>query len=231
LIAQSRGSTAGNRLGRLSQHLKWSLNYHGVSGTVATILAKLAKTSPRLLPLRQACLRHKERCFDARFNIETSDPVSAMSRLGIDYRDYVFIDLGSGKGRLLLLASEFPFKRVVGVEIDDTLHQIATRNIARYDSRSQQCADVQSICSDATDYQFPDEPSVIFLYNPFNHVVLEAVLSGLRQSLQKSPRQVIVVYFNPLHRRLLDAADDFAHIGEIDGCAVYESALSITPGH
>lgn len=58
-----------------------------------------------------------------------------------------------GKGRVLLLASEFPFQQVIGVEIDPRLHHIAQKNIAAYRHPFQKCEDVQSICSDVT--RFP----------------------------------------------------------------------------
>ncbi|MGH8645855.1 MAG: hypothetical protein ACREX4_15895 [Gammaproteobacteria bacterium] len=61
-----------------------------------------------------------------------------------DPRDFVFVDFGSGKGRVLLIASEYNFKRVIGVEFAKDLHRIAQRNVQTYQSRSQRCFDVES---------------------------------------------------------------------------------------
>src|SRR6266496_57342 len=57
----------------------------------------------------------------------------------LNFRDFTFLDLGSGKGRTLLMASDYPFRRVVGVELLPALHGIAVRNLAQYKSESQKC--------------------------------------------------------------------------------------------
>src|SRR5947209_16251716 len=73
----------------------------------------------------------------------------------IDFRDFVFVDLGSGKGRTLLMASDYSFRRIVGIELLPSLHQIALENISKYQSESQKCHVLQSICDDATNFRFP----------------------------------------------------------------------------
>src|SRR3569833_171774 len=76
----------------------------------------------------------------------------------VDFTDYTFIDLGSGKGRALFLAAMYPFDRVIGVEVQEELHQIAEENIARFQIPGQQCHDVSVVCQDARDYEFPSTP-------------------------------------------------------------------------
>src|ERR1700747_1686179 len=85
----------------------------------------------------------------------------------LDFRDFTFIDLGSGKGRTLLMASDYPFRRIVGVELLPALHQIAEENLAKYASESQKCSALEAICGDATDFPFPAEPTLLYLFNPF----------------------------------------------------------------
>ena len=43
----------------------------------------------------------------------------------LDFRAFTFIDLGSGKGRTLLMASDYPFRRIMGVELLPSLNEIA----------------------------------------------------------------------------------------------------------
>ncbi len=50
-----------------------------------------------------------------------------------------FVDIGSGMGRVVLIASRLPFKQVVGVEISPALHEIARENLATYDRAVQRC--------------------------------------------------------------------------------------------
>ena len=78
-----------------------------------------------------------------------------LSHLKIDFRDFTFIDLGSGKGRTLLMAADYPFRRIVGVELLPALNNIAQENIRRYKSESQKCFAVESVCSDAREFVFP----------------------------------------------------------------------------
>ena len=80
---------------------------------------------------------------------------------------FTFIDLGSGKGRTLLMASDYPFRRIVGVEVLAELNEIAQQNIARYSGDQQKCFALESHAGDARDFVFPHEPTVLYLFNPF----------------------------------------------------------------
>jgi SAM-dependent methyltransferase len=116
-----------------------------------------------------------------------------MASLPIDYLDYVFVDFGSGKGRALMLASEFPFRRIVGVEFSAELTEIARRNLHSYRSELRRCENVELVCTDAVEYEIPDEPVVLYFYNPFDEPVLRRVLARIRASLDARPRPAFVV--------------------------------------
>jgi SAM-dependent methyltransferase len=119
-------------------------------------------------------------------------------RSTLNFRDFTFVDLGSGKGRTLLMASDYPFRRIVGVELLPSLHQIAQQNLRQYKSESQKCFALESICGDATAFPFPDDPLVIYLFNPFPESGMRQVVANLEQSLRAHPRPVYVLYHNPL---------------------------------
>jgi hypothetical protein len=121
----------------------------------------------------------------------------AFALLPIDFERFTFIDLGAGKGRILLLASNFPFRRVLGVELIPELQAIATRNIARYRPAARQCEDVQCILSDVCDFVFPAGPLVIFMWHPFVGPIFERVMENLDQSLRRDPREIYLVYLRP----------------------------------
>jgi hypothetical protein len=116
----------------------------------------------------------------------------------LGFRDFTFIDLGSGKGRTLLMASDYPFRRIVGVELLPSLHKIALQNLRQYKSESQKCFALESICADATEFPLPEDPLVIFLFNPFPESGMRKVISNLEQSLRAHPRPVYVLYHNPM---------------------------------
>jgi SAM-dependent methyltransferase len=127
-----------------------------------------------------------------------------LSALDIPYERYAFVDLGSGKGRVLLVASEFPFLEVRGVEFARELHETACENICRYRSGSQKTHNVRSIHGDAIDFEFPASSFVLFLNNPFGPGVLMPVLRRLRETLATHPRDVIIVYATPWHGDLIE---------------------------
>jgi hypothetical protein len=114
---------------------------------------------------------------------------------------FTFIDLGSGKGRTLLMASAYPFRRIVGVELLAELDAIARQNIARYHDDQQKCFALECHSGDARDYGFPAEPLVLYLFNPFPETVLRTVLANLRDSVTDFPRPAYVLYHNLVHER------------------------------
>lgn len=137
---------------------------------------------------------------------QPSDPAlfhESIRGLGIDYSQFHFLDLGSGKGRTLLMASEYPFQRITGVEIVPALHRAALENIAKYKSGTQKCFAVESHCGDARDFQFPPQPLVLFLFNPLPEAGLRQVMANMRASLRERPRPLYVVYHNPLLEHVL----------------------------
>ena len=115
-----------------------------------------------------------------------------------DFRSFTFVDIGSGKGRALLMAAEYPFRRVVGVELLPQLHAIAEQNIRGFDHGRQQAEDVVSLCMDAAEFEFPIEPLVVFLFNPLPEPALQQVLARLGESLERRPRTAYAIYHNPV---------------------------------
>ncbi|HEY8228218.1 MAG TPA: class I SAM-dependent methyltransferase [Pyrinomonadaceae bacterium] len=124
--------------------------------------------------------------------------------LEIDYPFFTFIDLGSGKGRALLVASEFSFSEVLGVEFAAELHEIACRNIQCYQSKTQKCKNVRSLNLDAAEFEVPPTPLVLYLFNPFRPGVLIPVLQRLQRSLDSHPRDVTLIYAAPFHAHLIE---------------------------
>ena len=120
--------------------------------------------------------------------------------LSIRYEDFVFVDFGSGKGRTLLIAADYPFRRIIGVEYNQYLHQIAVRNLGLYQSPGRQCQAITTICADAATFQIPPEPAVLYFANPFNEVVMQKLIKSIEASWRNSPRNLFAVYYNPVHR-------------------------------
>jgi hypothetical protein len=142
---------------------------------------------------------------------------------GIAFHDFVFIDLGSGKGRTLLMASDYPFRRIVGVELLPTLDQIAQENLSKYHSETQKCFVLESVCEDAIEFEFPAEPTVLYLFHPLPESGLRSVIGTLGRSLQAYPRVLYVLYHNPLLEHVLDESAALKKIGGTHQYAMYGS--------
>jgi Histone methylation protein DOT1 len=110
---------------------------------------------------------------------------------------FAFVDMGSGKGRALLVASEWPFAKIVGVELSKELDQIAEDNIKQYRPAALRGEAFSLMCMNAVDYTFGPEPLVLFLFNPFGEDSVSRILANLKSSLIAAPRQAFVVYINP----------------------------------
>jgi len=123
----------------------------------------------------------------------------------INFEDFTFIDLGSGKGRTLLMAADYSFRRILGVELLPSLHEIAQRNLAQYHSESQKCSAIESICADATTFALPEGALVVYLFNPFQESGLRRALANLQDSLNRHRRPTYVVYHNPQLEAVLNA--------------------------
>lgn len=137
---------------------------------------------------------------------------SSLSHIEEDLSRFTFVDLGCGKGRALLLAEEYDFSRIMGVEFSRRLANIATANAARVRSRR-----ISVEHADARSFQFPPDPLVVFLYNPFGGEILFSVM----EHLAKHPAALYVVYVNPLEGELVSANPRMKVVATDQWCTVW----------
>ena len=154
-----------------------------------------------------------------------------MAGLEIEFNQFTFVDLGSGKGRTLLMASESGFRKIVGVEILPALHKITQDNLARYKSESWKCFTVEAVCGDATEFSFPAEPTVLYLFNPLPESGLKRVLARLDASLSADPRPVYVLYHNPLLEHLIAGNGKLKKMAGTPQYSVYTSRRGQSPAN
>jgi hypothetical protein len=152
-----------------------------------------------------------------------------ISAVPADLQDFVFVDFGSGLGRVLLLASEYPFQAIRGVEFSPDLHKIACDNIRSYRSHTQKCKDIESVCQDAAEYRIPEARAVFYFYNPFLEPVMARVIHNIEQSLQKNPREAYLIYYNPKARRTVDRSPVFRLLSETRAYCLYRSIAESLP--
>jgi SAM-dependent methyltransferase len=239
--------------GRILSKLRKSCEERGIVGTVRHVLKRIAYTLVELTPARRRYRRLKEekdRAFDTRHGVDTGgiiqlnqlriagssweygvpywaiDPddfARLVGALDIRHPDFTFIDFGSGKGRALLLASEFPFEKIIGVEFSPELTEIARQNIRTFRSERQQCHKIELVCADVLEYPLPNCPAVYYFYNPFDREIMERVVARIEQSYRERPREIYVLYANPQHDDTWERASIFRKIAETGDYTIYHA--------
>lgn len=133
-------------------------------------------------------------------------------------KDYSFVDVGCGKGRVLIRAIELGFRKIYGVDLSPRLVDIAVRNM----ERCSHCASIK--CQDACDYQFPDDDLVVYMFNPFREAVMQRFIRNLEDFIRRSHRKVYIIYATPFEEHILQGSPLLRKsAGEHNEYCIYES--------
>jgi tRNA A58 N-methylase Trm61 len=236
----------------LYRKVERSLKRRGVTGTLQFFIVNFPSAARELVS-PQARTQPFESEFDRQFHVDTggeihlseldiqspnsafgnsyqpSPPKIFFEMLGaIDIRhgDYTFIDFGSGKGLVLLLASTYAFRKIIGVEFSPQLHRIAEQNIRNYQNPSQRCWNIELRLGDVLDYRIPEESVVLYLFNPFNEKLVELLVANIRKSLEVKPRSVFVLYKNPIANAVFEKQEFLRTVKITDQYAIYKNELT-----
>ncbi|HWG21352.1 MAG TPA: class I SAM-dependent methyltransferase [Terracidiphilus sp.] len=134
-----------------------------------------------------------------------------LARAGPAIEDYSFIDLGCGKGRVLLLASEVPFRSIAGVELNAKLARMARRNVRKWmraavrdgNWMGRAGRNVTVEHADVLDLRLPPGPVVLFLYNSFGAEVVGALMAKLAAVAPTRSGPIDLLYVHPDHDALV----------------------------
>jgi SAM-dependent methyltransferase len=108
----------------------------------------------------------------------------------------VFVDMGSGKGRVLLMASMNNFKRATGVEISSRLCEIARNNTIKFEKKLKRHLQIEVVNEDVLQYGIKNDENVFYFYKPFDNFVMETILERIKKSLSESPRKAWLIINN-----------------------------------
>lgn len=125
---------------------------------------------------------------------------------------YTFIDVGAGMGRAMLLASTYPFRAVLGVELHPALARIGRRNLAIWRAAGSALAPMRMHCRDAAEFPLPPGPCVAFLFNPFGAPVLRRLLRAWSRDLTERAGQLDILYVNNEQESVLERESGFARL-------------------
>lgn len=177
-------------------------------------------------------LAHAPEVAEQAVSYEASDPGAfrhMIRELPIRYEDYAFVDLGSGKGRTLLLASSWPWRRIIGIESSPILHRTAEGNLRAWARGGHDVRRMQLLHADVAAAELPAGPLVLYLFNPFRERTMACLLLNLKHSLQAEPRDVWLVYYNPQLSYILEATAWLSRVGA--GAGYHQGDYSIWRRH
>jgi len=209
----------------LLNYFKFSLKRRGLFGTIKIFYLKM-----------------NNRYFDWRYDVDTASNLSLRAMdfknpnkpEGVEYgtippylikkildqvnydQSDVFLDFGCGKGRVLLIASEYKFKKIIGIEFSPELAGIALKNILSCrDYNNFDIDRIKIIEKDVLDYKYNNDETVFYLYNPFSNIILDQLCGQIVKSIHHKPRRVYIIYVNPIFANII-ISNGFNKINEID---------------
>jgi SAM-dependent methyltransferase len=144
-------------------------------------------------------------------------------------QDATFIDIGSGKGRVLMLAAESGFKKVKGIEVSSDLCRVAVKNCAVYTSIVRSRATFNVIAMNAANYHPDQGDDVFFLFNPFDDTILDAVLNNIAQSVLRYPRTILICYYCPRFQKKIESDSRFHQVMDLETLGYTIKVFSTAP--
>ncbi len=149
-----------------------------------------------------------------------------LDALGYDKGNWNFVDIGTGRGRVVLEAARHPFRRVIGVEFAEELCAAAEENVAMLSLGEIQAGRVGVVHADATEWVPPSGPTVFFLYNPFDAHVMKRFLNQMLADHDRNPRPMIFLYLNPDEEKVFESEPRLERTPLADGLATRLAMLS-----
>lgn len=181
---------------------------HGVGMGLLSVRARLMRLLDRLcerteglsfnhrhVPLSTLSIQSPNKCHGFSYVPCTAIAVRALlANIEADFREFCFIDFGSGEGRSLIVAATYPFAEIIGVEFAQELHETALRNIKRANPAAAQSGRHRSVHMDATQFEVPRRKCVLYFYNPFGEAVLKQVLANIERAHRECGAEMFVVF-------------------------------------
>jgi len=120
--------------------------------------------------------------------------LQALTKYSVRYEDFTFIDIGSGLGRNLLLAAEYPFRDIIGIEHSAYLHELAESNVSAYAAGGKKCDKIRLVCGDALQFNLPSGNLVLYFWRPFTEEMANIFFNRVEAGLAQGRGRVILVF-------------------------------------
>jgi len=210
--------------------VRWSLNHRGVFGTLKTAAGRLVPRKTEAARVQAPHPFDTEHGVDTSGLLTAVDLASghpndllvtgyggtppSRFRFVMDrwfaappenpISSYTFLDIGAGKGRTLMLACDYPFREIIGVERNLGLTDIAAANLEKWRASGHLCPPTRAVCRDILEFEFPDTPCLFYLYNPFAEPILRRLIEHIERSFSANPRPLDILYSHPVSPHLFE---------------------------
>jgi SAM-dependent methyltransferase len=129
--------------------------------------------------------------------------LDSLEKCGFQFNEKAIVDIGSGKGRVLILFAERGVKKCIGIEISSILNKIAYKNSQIWKKKNpNSVTEFTFVTIDASKYIFPDDVDLLYLANPFDDFILHQVIDSIKKSYLSNPREIVIIYMIPIHNEL-----------------------------
>lgn len=159
----------------------------------------------------------QNRAHACRYGATKARPLGELlERLALPERS-VLVDIGSGKGRVLMVAAQCArFRKVIGIDFSTELCAQARRNIELFRQKRALDAAIEIVEADVAHHAFDADDNVFFMFDPFNGTVLERVLGNMQRSLAEAPRKIWLIYHSPVHHDVIARTRLFERCDELE---------------
>jgi len=224
-----------------------SIGKHGVGGTLRLAVKKLRTVASligdlwfdhyygtdtiEIIELDKLDIASDNKPFGMRYEVTRARPLKKLLRALDLPKDGVLVDFGSGKGRVLMVAGEYGFKNVIGVEFSHELCEAARHNLAKFQEKVGRNLEVEIQEMDVVDYAVRPDENIFFMFNPFDVGIVDTVVDKIARSVERHPRKVWLIYQYPEFRSAIDANGSFVESGRYEwgGCEFIVYSNRINP--
>ncbi len=130
-----------------------------------------------------------------------------------------FVDVGAGMGRAMLLACEYAFKQVIGIEVSPGLYEVARENLDRANRANRTCRDLRLVRGDARFSSYPPGNLVVFMYNPFDAEAMRATLGSILH--RRNPGTTWLLYHTPVESDVIQSDPDWTIVSSSRSGIIY----------
>ncbi len=137
----------------------------------------------------------------------------------LTFENTKFIDLGCGKGRVLLLSARHNFKKRIGVELSENVAQICRSNLKSKNVEHEIIVD-SMLSVHWEDHISCEDQILIYAYNPTSVEILSKTIAKIIAKVKNG--KLLFIYTNPQTKFHIEKSTNFNLLVEFHKLHIYE---------